>query len=213
MVMGPNWSLCLLRIVSQGPIYPTIFLKYGKFTSFITCSNEGNWSFEHYNDHRLDQCGVVLCQAMNNCFNPSNMDKWFLRTSHGVKWRKMTPSISRKIVEVSNTGYELEMSNGLSQLLLLLFSQINFLHNQLFLKGIQAYKTSCILVYTLGTFVGFAPREEPMLWRTMWVLNFGSNLMQCVRHLEYHVCTWWMGMFHRSACVLTRNSKSNKRRF
>ncbi len=31
-------------------------------------------------------------------------------------------------------------------------------------EGIQAYKTSCILVHTLGTFVGFAPREEPMLW-------------------------------------------------
>jgi hypothetical protein len=23
------------------------------------------------NDNRLDQCGVVLCQGMNNCFNPS----------------------------------------------------------------------------------------------------------------------------------------------
>jgi hypothetical protein len=135
---------------------------------------------------------------MNNCFNPSNMDKWFLRTSmvaRGEKWH--SPSL-RKIVEMSNSSYELEMSNGLSQL-------------QLLLKSIQAYKTSCILVHILGTFVGFAHREEPMLWCMILVLIFGSNLTQCARHLEYHVCTWWMGMFHRSACVLTRNSKSNKR--
>jgi hypothetical protein len=154
MVMGPNWSLCFSRIVSQGPIYPTIFLNYGKFTSFITCSNEGNWSFEHYNDNRLDQCGVVLCQGMNNCFNPSNMEKWFLRTSHDVKGRKMTQSISRKISQMGFPNSYYYCSPG----------QINLLHNQLVLKGIQAYKTSCMLVHTLGTFVGFASREELMLF-------------------------------------------------
>jgi len=97
--MGPNWSLCFLRIISQGPIYQTIFLKYGNFTSFITCSNEGNRSFEHYNDTRLDQCGVVLWQVMNNnCFNPSNMEEMiFEDLSHGVKGRKIIQSISRKI--------------------------------------------------------------------------------------------------------------------
>jgi hypothetical protein len=88
------------------------------------------------------------------------------------------------------------MSNGLSQLRLLLLSQINFLHNQLLLlKGIQAYETSCILVHTLGAFVGFAPREEPMY---ALVHNLGIKIwlkldpmhetcgVQCVHMMDGH---------------------------
>jgi len=76
-----------------------------------------------------------------------------------------------------------------------LLGQINFLHNQLLLKGIQAYKTSCILVHTLGTFVGFALREEPMLWCTIRVLKFWLKLdpmrttsgVICVHMMDGHV--------------------------
>ncbi len=35
----------------------------------------------------------------------------------------------------------------------------------------------------------------------------------CEWHLEYYVCIWWMGMFHRSACIWMRSSRSRKGSF